>query len=42
MEKEIKTLYKYSWYKQKTYKKNDIEAIVDTNEILLLNKKHIK
>ena len=37
-----KTLYKYGWYKQRSYERNSIEIIGDNNGILWLNKKHVE
>ena len=36
------TLYKYDWQKQKTYERNSVKTMVDNDEILWLNKKHIE
>ena len=35
-------LYKYGWHKQKNYKTNDVEAVVDSHGIFWLTEKHIE
>ena len=41
-EASVNTIYKYDWISRKTHKGNFIETIVNNDEILWLNEKHIE
>ena len=41
-EASVNTIYKYDWISRKTHKRNCIETIVNNDEILWLNEKHIE